>query len=144
MGDLDGGSWADDVGPVATRVGQSLIVTLPRELDDATLRALRTTVLEGIRRSRTLALVFEASGLDVVDAAEFGGLTAIARSAVWLGVRALLVGLSPGVVAYLVDVAADTSAFEPFGTLDDALVAVAAAAPRAAAARADDGGAGAG
>jgi anti-anti-sigma regulatory factor len=145
MGDADGGSWASDVGPVATRVGQALIVTLPRELDDATLRALRTTVLEGIRRSRTAALVFEASGLDVVDAVEFAGLAAIARSAVWLGVRALLVGLSAGVVAYLVDVAADTSAFEPFGTLDDALVSVAAAAPRTAAPTPrDDGGAGVG
>ncbi len=128
MGPRDGGIWADDAGPVATRVGQALIVTLPRELDDDVLRSLRATVMDGIRRTRTRALVFEASGLDVVDAVEFAGLAAVARSAVWLGVRAMLVGLSAGVVGYLVDVAADTSDFEPFGTLDDALVAVAAEA----------------
>jgi anti-anti-sigma regulatory factor len=128
MGPSDGATWADDAGPVATRVGQALIVTLPRELDDDVLRSLRTTVMDGIRRTRTRALVFEASGLDVVDAVEFAGLAAVARSAVWLGVRAMLVGLSAGVVGYLVDVAADTSDFEPFGTLDDALVAVAAEA----------------
>jgi anti-anti-sigma regulatory factor len=85
----------------------------------------------GVRRNAPRAVVFEASGLDLIDAAEFAGLAASPAGAVWLGVRAMLVGLSAGIVAYLVDAAVDTSAFEPFGTLDDALaVAVAAAEPR--------------
>jgi anti-anti-sigma regulatory factor len=117
--------WGGDAGPVATRIGSALVVTLPREVDDATLAALRSQVLERARRGRIRALVFEASGLDVIDAVEFRGLAGVARGANWLGVRPMLVGLSAGIVRYLVDVAADTSDFEPFGTLDDALAALA-------------------
>jgi anti-anti-sigma regulatory factor len=113
-----------DAAPIVTRVGPALIVTLPRELGDAALHALRTSVMERVRESRTRALVFEASGLDVVDASEFRALAAVARSAAWLGVRPMLVGLTPGIVGYLVDAALDTSAFTPFGTLDDALAAL--------------------
>jgi anti-anti-sigma regulatory factor len=108
-------------GPVVTRIGEALIVTLPREIDDAALESLRSGVLDRVRRTRVRAVVFEASGLDLIDAAEFHALSSVARGAVWLGVRAMLVGLSAGIVAYLVDAAVDTSAFEPFGTLDDAL-----------------------
>jgi anti-anti-sigma regulatory factor len=111
-------------GPVVTRIGEALIVTLPGEIDDVTLRSLRSSVLDHVRRTRVRAVIFEASGLDLIDAAEFHALASVARGAVWLGVRAMLVGLSAGIVAYLVDAAVDTSAFEPFGTLDDALAVV--------------------
>jgi anti-anti-sigma regulatory factor len=116
--------FATDRAPVVTRIGEALVVTLPREIDDATLAALGSSVLDRVRRARIRAVVFETSGLDLVDAAEFRGLSAVARAAVWLGVRAMLVGLSAGIVAYLVEAAVDTSAFEPFGTLDDALAAL--------------------
>jgi anti-anti-sigma regulatory factor len=116
--------FRSEPGPVVTRIGEALIVTLPREIDDAALLGLRAGVLDRVRRTRIRAVIFEASGLDLIDAAEFHGLAAVAGGAVWLGVRAMLVGLSAGIVAYLVDAAVDTSAFEPFGTLDDALAAL--------------------
>lgn len=130
MTDASHERWRTDAGPVITQIGAALVVTLPRELDDATLAALRAQVLERVRRVRCRALVFEASGLDVIDAVEFRDLAAVARGAGWLGVRPMLVGLSAGIVRYLVDVAADTSAFEPYGKLDDALVAITRAVPR--------------
>jgi anti-anti-sigma regulatory factor len=119
-----GGSSNGDAGPVVTRIGEALIVTLPHEIGDATLASLRDGVLARVRGARIRAVIFEASGLDLIDAAEFRGLAAVAHGAVWLGVRAMLVGLSAGIVAYLVEAAVDTSAFEPFGTLDDALAAL--------------------
>jgi anti-anti-sigma regulatory factor len=119
-----GDSFGGDAGPVVTRIGEALIVTLPREVGDATLASLRVGVLERVRGARVRAVVFEASGLDLIDVAEFHALAAVARGAVWLGVRAMLVGLSAGIVAYLVEAAVDTSAFEPFGTLDDALASL--------------------
>jgi len=121
--------WADDgagSGPVATRVGPALVVTLPRELDEATLRALRGDVLETLRRSRSRALVLEASGLDLIDAEDFRQLTLVARTAALLGVSPLLVGLSAGVVAYLIDAGVDTRGVRAYATLDDALVALGA------------------
>ncbi len=113
-------------GPTVTRVGAALIVALPRELDDDALAALRGRTLDQVRHAGVRAVVFEASGLDVVDAQEFGALASVARAATWLGVRPMLVGLSAGLVRYLVDAELDTSAFAPFGTLDDALAALAA------------------
>lgn len=107
--------------PTAAQVGPALVVTLPAELGDEAFAMLRETVLERVRNERHRALVLEASGLELIDAHEFMALAAVARSAAWLGARVLLVGLRPGIVAYLVDVAADTRAFQPFATLDDAL-----------------------
>lgn len=120
------GGDRDRVAPITTRVGPALVVTLPRELDDDTLRALGRQALEALQRHGLRALVIEASGLDLLDASEFELLAAVARGAAWIGARTLLVGLSPGVVAYLVDAGVDASAFEPHANLDDALVALGA------------------
>jgi rsbT antagonist protein RsbS len=124
-----GTGWAEDgvgSGPIATRVGPALVVTLPRELDEATLRALRGDVLDTLRRSRSRALVLEATGLELIDAEDFRQLTLVARTATLLGVRPLLVGLSPGIVAYLVEAGVDTRGVRAYATLDDALVALGA------------------
>lgn len=126
MADARRDGWGTGGGPTVTRIGRALVVTLPRELDGEALAALRGRVLERLRGDRVRAVVFEASGLELLDGAEFAALAATARAAAWLGVRPLLVGLTPGVVRYLVDSGADTSGFEPFGTLDDALAALAA------------------
>jgi len=140
-------AWAEDgagSGPVATRVGPALVVTLPRELDDATLRALRGDVLDTLRRGRSRALVLEASGLELMDAEDFRRLTLVARTATLLGARPLLVGLSPGIVAYLVEAGVDTRGVQAYATLDDALVALGAIRPHvdddATAVAGDDGG----
>lgn len=138
-------AWTDDgagSGPVATRVGPALVVTLPRELDEATLHALRGDVLDTLRRSRSRALVLEASALDLIDAEDFRQLTLVARTAALLGVSPLLVGLSAGVVAYLIDAGVDTRGVRAYATLDDALAALGAVRGQAdedATAAADDG-----
>lgn len=126
-------TWSGGAGPTVTRVGDALIIALPREFDGDALRALRERTLDQVRHAGVRAVVFEASGLDIVDAVEFGALAAVARAAAWLGVRPMLVGLSAGLVRFLVDADLDTSAFAPFGTLDDALAALAAEARSAAA-----------
>lgn len=120
--------------PVTTRIGAAVVVTLPRELSDEVLHALRSDVLAKLQPWRARAIVFEASGLEMIDAAEFAALSAVAMGARWLGVRPMLVGLSAGVVAYLVHAASDTQAFEAYGQLDDALAAARAIPPEAAAA----------
>ncbi len=120
-------------GPTTTRIGRALVVALPREFDDAAIAALRDRTLDQVRHAGVRAVVFEASGLDVVDAEEFRALAAVARAAAWRGERPMLVGLSAGLVRYLVDADLDTSAFTPFGTLDDALAALASGADASAA-----------
>ena len=63
-------AWSGGAGPTVTRVGDALIVALPRELDDDVLGALRSRTLDQVRQTGVRAVVFEASGLDVVDAAD--------------------------------------------------------------------------
>jgi anti-anti-sigma regulatory factor len=115
---------ADGGGAVITRIGGALVVTLPRELSDATLAYLRGGLMARLHAARARAIVFEASGLDLIDATEFADLSNVARSAAWLGVRPMLVGLSAGIVGYLVHASVDTGAFEPYRTLEDALAAL--------------------
>jgi anti-anti-sigma regulatory factor len=134
-------AWEGEGAPATTRIGSVLVVTLPREVDDASLGALRTVVLGRLHREPTKVLVFEASGLDVIDAVEFGALSLVARSAAWLGVRSALVGLSAGIVGYVVGADLDTAAFETYGTLEDALAAVGEAPAAHDAARTHGGGA---
>ncbi len=127
MSEPRGGGWgaeSESGAAVVTRIGSALIVTLPRDLTDATLASLRGGVIARLRHGRARAIVFEASGLDTIDTAEFADLSAVARTSAWLGVRAMLVGLSAGIVAFLVNAGVDTSAFEPYATLDDALAAL--------------------
>jgi anti-anti-sigma regulatory factor len=130
-----------EAAPATTRIGSALIVTLPRELDDASLGALRTVVLDRLHREPTRVLVFEASGLDVIDAVDFAALSLVARSAAWLGVRSALVGLSAGIVGYVVGADLDTTAFDAYGTLEDALAALGEAPGANDAAGAHGGGA---
>jgi len=115
----------ESAAPVSTRIGSALVVTLPRELDDAALTAMRYDVLPKIQHSSLQAIIFEASGTDILDRVEFERLAELARSAAWLGVRAMLVGLAPGLVTYLVMQGIDATPFEPYQRLDDALATLA-------------------
>ncbi len=125
---------AEGGAAVVTRIGGALVVTLPRELSDATLASLRGGLMARLHAARARAIVFEASGLDMIDAREFADLSTVARSAAWLGVRPMLVGLSAGIVGYLVHTGVETSAFEPYRTLEDALTALSAGSDAVAAA----------
>ena len=130
---MQGGAGTPRDGtPTTTRIGSALVVTLPFELDDDALEALRRDLLERVRRGRVRSVVLEASGLELIDAREFAQLAAVASGAAWLGARTLLVGLSAGIVAYLVDAGVDTSAFEPHASLDDALAVIGATPGRSA------------
>lgn len=107
--------------PTVTRIRGALVVTLPPELSEAAFRALRGPVLQRIQGTSTTALIFECSGLDLLDAGEFAALSAVARTAGLLGVRTMIVGLGAGIVSHLVHANVDTSAFTGYGSLDDAL-----------------------
>jgi anti-anti-sigma regulatory factor len=120
----DPNAW-ESATPVSNRIGSALVVTLPRELDDAALAALRHEVLPKVRHNGLQAIIFEASGTDILDRVEFDRLAELARSAAWLGVRAMLVGLAPGVVTYLVMQGVDATPFEPYRQLEDALATLA-------------------
>jgi anti-anti-sigma regulatory factor len=86
---------------VLTRIGQTLVVTLEGTADAVTLSAAGDTIAEIQTRQGAESVVFEVSGCEVIDLDEFAGLQKLVRTMEWLGLRCVIAGLRPGIVAYL-------------------------------------------
>src|SRR5262249_59941885 len=86
---------------VLTRIGQTLVVTLEGTADAATLSAAGDTVGDMHARQGAESVVFEVSACEVIDLDEFVGMQKLVRTTEWLGLRCVLAGLRPGIVAYL-------------------------------------------
>src|SRR5215468_7484988 len=86
---------------VLTRIGQTLVVTLEGTADAGTLSAAGDIIADMHARQGAESVVFEVSGCEVIDLAEFVGLQKLVRTMEWLGLRCVLAGLRPGIVAYL-------------------------------------------
>jgi hypothetical protein len=86
---------------VLTRIGQTLVVTLEGTADAVTLSAAGDTIAEIQTRQGAESVVFEVSGCEVIDLDEFAELQKLVRTMEWLGLRCVIAGLRPGIVAYL-------------------------------------------
>jgi anti-anti-sigma regulatory factor len=93
---------------VISRIGETLVVTLEGAAHAATLSAAADTIAEFHARQGAESVVFEVSGCEVIDLAEFAELQKVVRTMEWLGLRCVIAGLRPGIVAYLAS--ADISA----------------------------------
>jgi anti-anti-sigma regulatory factor len=113
--------WQDAAPVIATPVKGCLIVTLPADLSPEVFGQLRERTLNGLRGGGCHAVVFELSAVQIMDVEDFAELRALAATAQLLGARALLVGLSPGVVMHLVDSDVDTTGLEAVRDLEEAL-----------------------
>jgi anti-anti-sigma regulatory factor len=113
--------WPDAVQVIATPVKGCLIVTLPADLSTEVFAQLRERTLNGLRGGGCHAVVFELSAVQIMDVEDFAELRALAATAQLLGARALLVGLSAGVVMHLVDSDVDTTGLEAVRDLEEAL-----------------------
>ena len=93
---------------VISRIGQIIVVTLEGAAHAGTLSAAADTIAEIHARQGAESVVFEVSGCEVIDLEEFAELQKVVRTAEWLGLRCVIAGLRPGIVAYLAS--ADISA----------------------------------
>ena len=93
---------------VISRIGQIIVVTLEGAADAGTLSAAADTIAEIHARQGAESVVFEVSGCEVIDLEEFAELQKVVRTMEWLGLRCVIAGLRPGIVAYLAS--ADISA----------------------------------
>jgi hypothetical protein len=93
---------------VISRIGQILVVTLEGAAHAGTLSAAADTIAEIHARQGAESGVFEVSGCEVIDLEEFAELQKVVRTTEWLGLRCVIAGLRPGIVAYLAS--ADISA----------------------------------
>ena len=87
---------------VITRLNQSMVATLEGTIDAGELGDLVDSLSEVQARQNVDSVVFEVSACEVMDLDEFAELQKAARTAEWLGLRCVLAGLRPGIVAYIV------------------------------------------
>ena len=86
---------------VISSIGQTLVVTLEGAADAGALLAASEVLAELHARRGADSVVFEVSGCEVIDLDEFTELQKVVRAMEWLGLRCVIAGLSPGIVAYL-------------------------------------------
>jgi anti-anti-sigma regulatory factor len=113
-------SYSMQQGVTSTLVRGCLVVTLPQELADR-LAEIQAAVLDAVRETGARVAVIEMSAVKVLDCEEFIGIRAMVGMLRLLGARPILVGLSAGIVGYLVSNDADTRGFEVERDLQDAL-----------------------
>ena len=104
-----------------TRVGGTVVVTLQGATDAGTVAAASEALIEELGRRNADDVVFEISGCDVIDLDEFAALRNLVQTVQWLGVDAMIAGLRPGVVAYLVSAGVPTSDLRVALDLEQAL-----------------------
>jgi rsbT antagonist protein RsbS len=87
---------------VLTRVRDALVVTLQDSADAEALAAASQALMQELTtKGGARGVIFELSGCDVVDRDEFIALLKLVQAVEWLGVRSVISGLKPGIVAYL-------------------------------------------
>jgi len=107
---------------VLTRIGQTLVVTLERTADAGSLSAAAAAIAEMHASRGADSVVFEASGCELIDLDEFIELEKIVRTMEWLGLRCVIAGLRPGVVAYLASAGITAGSLRTTVDLEQALL----------------------
>jgi rsbT antagonist protein RsbS len=109
---------------VLTRVRRTLVVTLQDAADAGTLTAASEALMEELGQRGAKGVVFEISGCEVIDLDEFAALRKLVQTVEWLGVRSVIAGLRPGVVAYLASAGVLTDVLRASLNLEQALLDV--------------------
>jgi len=107
-----------------TRVRKTLVITLQNAADAGTLTAASRALMEELDQHGAKGVVFEISGCEVVDLDEFIALQNLVQTVEWLGVRSVIAGLRPGVVAYLASAGVQLGALRTSLNLEQALLDV--------------------
>ena len=107
-----------------TRVRSTLVVTLQGAADADTLAAASQTLMEELGQRGARGVVFEISGCEVIDLDEFAALRKLVQTVEWLGVRSVVAGLRPGIVAYLASAGVPSGAVRTSLNLEQALLDV--------------------
>ena len=109
---------------VLTRVRGTLVVTLQDAADMGTLMAASQALMEELGQRGAQGVVFEISGCEVIDLDEFAALRKLVQTVEWLGVRSVIAGLRPGIVAYLASAGVPTDGLRTSLNLEQALLKV--------------------
>jgi rsbT antagonist protein RsbS len=97
------------------RLGDTLLLSLQGDLDDATILRIESEITNEVARQRTTGTLIDVSGLLIVDSFIARVLARIVGMVQLLGSEAALVGIQPAVAITLVELGV------PMGNLHTAL-----------------------
>lgn len=103
-----------DVLPLM-RIGDTLLVTLQGDLDDATVIKIEDRLTREVARTKATGMLIDVSSLDIVDSFIARVLARLVEMIRLLGAQAAVVGIQPAVAITLVELGV------PMGHLDTAL-----------------------
>jgi len=87
---------------VITKLNRAMVATFEGDVDASELRVLVNSLAEAQARQNVDSVVMEVSACEVMDLDEFAELQKAVRTVEWLGLRCVVAGLRPGIVAYIV------------------------------------------
>ncbi len=87
---------------VITRLNQTMVATLEGAIDAGELTDVVNSLSEAQTRQNINSVAFDVSACNVMDLDEFAELQRAVRTVEWLGLRCVVAGLRPGIVAYVV------------------------------------------
>jgi len=94
---------ASDPFKSVTRIDDCLVVALPAEISDDSMRDIANTVTSRAYDSSVTGAILNFSMLNMIDSYLFGEILKISKAISLMGVRVIWVGLNPGVVCALMD-----------------------------------------
>jgi anti-anti-sigma regulatory factor len=107
--------------PVIPISATTLVMPLVGALDSTRLRQLQEQSLHALQRTSARTLVFDITGVPVVDTQVAQGLLMTVRAARLLGAHVILVGIRPEVAQAIVGLGLDLSDVSTFSDLQSAL-----------------------
>jgi len=106
---------------VLQRVGNAVLVPVQGPVTHDLLAGLRRDLLGHLAQAGASGVVFDLSGVEVMDADDFAQLRRVVDAATLMGATVVLVGIQPGVAAGLVVLDADIDWPRTALTVDSAL-----------------------
>ena len=114
-----------DVPRIATQVTRGIVVaSVQTDLNESVLARFQNELLSLIHRIGARGVVFDLSGVDLLDSVEYHGLLRILKMAELLGAKTVISGLRPGIVSSLIDANVDTDGVVATLQSDDAIVLI--------------------
>lgn len=98
-------------GVVINKIDNGLLATIQATLTDDVLNQFQQDLLERLSLTKVKHVVCDLSGMEIIDIDEYVNLTLTFDMAGLMGASTVVVGLSPGIAATIVDYDVDISKY---------------------------------
>ena len=85
------------------RIGTDVLIALQGDLDDSTVVAMESAIMNEVARNRTTGALIDVSGLSMVDSFIARVIARMAAMTRLLGAESVIVGIQPAVAITLVE-----------------------------------------